>query len=586
MPNDGGTKRVRGAEAGGGETSGPLSEPNDGDGRGTKRARGAEAGGGETSGPLSEFTKWQQEKTEYSHKRQEFFQRLQEQEQMLLNEVQEFQLNHQPTIDTGVQDRRILALESLARAKMSLARAMMFQARTKKFQAKIMIARTKLKTIQFMERVHTKEGSKILPQALVQCVGEPKFWQVALDGVLTLSSSSPNNHKNVPTAGGSQNSITRRLVEDGFACVSRCDKSDESELVAKLHAGAKQLHAMGLPPTFTTCYDAAWQLMQLHHDRTMKPNVPATHRRVGDVLCWCIPRGGAGFAPHSDRDPADVEASFETGGLGKMHTTWLALSECGASDGCLAVIPARFDPGYKPGAVAEATTSKSDGDGAAALWACLDTKESVQNIRALPLRQGEAVVFSHRLIHWAMRSDLQGESGPRVSLSWTSANPSFEAPYLVDGCEEESTGMPSPTLRIALACAQSLVYWQRFGVPLGLTAGSWYHALFQAYKNSESCFAPDYQKIVRKAFAEAVKVEGDGNDSDAKKAMLDVALQGDMVAMDDSSDDDSDDDIMDDIGDIMNYDIGDIMNYDFLYYDLLFSDDDDEEEDDGDDDVQ
>ena len=53
----------------------------------------------------------------------------------------------------------------------------------------------------------------------------------------------------------------------------------------------------------------------------------------------------------------------------------------------------------------------------------------------------------------------------------------------------------------------------------------------------------------------------DRNDSDAKKAMLDVALQGDMVAMDDSSDDDSDDDIMDDI---------------FLYYDLLFSDDDDD----------
>lgn len=247
--------------------------PNDGECRGTKRARGAEAGGGETSGPLSDFISWQQQKTECSHMRQKIVQRVQEQAQTCLNEIRK-KSGQQPTTDAGLQEDMRQALE-------------------------IKMTQTELEAVKILEKIHTEMGSKILPQALVQCVGEPKFWQVALDGVLTLSSSSPNNHKNVPTAGGSQNSITRRLVEDGFACVSRCDKSGESELVAKLHAGAKQLHAMGLPPTFTTCYDAAWQLMQLHHDRTMKPNVPATHRRVGDVLCWCIPRGGAGFAPHS-----------------------------------------------------------------------------------------------------------------------------------------------------------------------------------------------------------------------------------------------------------------------------------------------
>lgn len=53
--------------------------PNESECRGTKRARGAEAGGGETSGPLSEFTKWQQQKTENSHMRQKLVQRLQEQ---------------------------------------------------------------------------------------------------------------------------------------------------------------------------------------------------------------------------------------------------------------------------------------------------------------------------------------------------------------------------------------------------------------------------------------------------------------------------------------------------------------------------
>ena len=61
----------------------------------------------------------------------------------------------------------------------------------------------------------------------------------------------------------------------------------------------------------------------------------------------------------------------------------------------------------------------------------LHSKEQYQHIRAVPLRQGEAVVFSHRVIHWGSK----GRAGPpvvapRLAISFAFADDDFEPPYI------------------------------------------------------------------------------------------------------------------------------------------------------------
>jgi hypothetical protein len=43
----------------------------------------------------------------------------------------------------------------------------------------------------------------------------------------------------------------------------------------------------------------------------------------------------------------------------------------------------------------------------------LHSKEQYQHIRAVPLRGGEAVVFSHRIIHWGSRGRAGGAAHVR-----------------------------------------------------------------------------------------------------------------------------------------------------------------------------
>jgi hypothetical protein len=109
------------------------------------------------------------------------------------------------------------------------------------------------------------------------------------------------------------------------------------------------------------------------------------------------------------------------------------------------------------------------------LRAALKDKESYQHIRALPLDAGGVVIFTHRILHWGSKGRPSYKGEPRISLSVAFSDPTFEAPYLLqeEGCSSVSEGggiLPVPpvkmyptfSLRLALACAQMIVYYQRF----------------------------------------------------------------------------------------------------------------------------
>lgn len=57
----------------------------------------------------------------------------------------------------------------------------------------------------------------------------------------------------------------------------------------------------------------------------------------------------------------------------------------------------------------------------------LPDKEAFQQVRALPAAAGEAVLFSHRIIHWGSAGSRDAPH-PRVSISFGFADDAFEVP--------------------------------------------------------------------------------------------------------------------------------------------------------------
>eukprot|EP01043_Picozoa_sp_COSAG02_P038106 COSAG02_NODE_2914_length_7755_cov_1036.500000_3_plen_148_part_00 len=132
---------------------------------------------------------------------------------------------------------------------------------------------------------------------------------------------------------------------------------------------------------------------------------------------------------------------------------------------------------------------------------CFPTKESYQHIRAVALEPGGASIHTHRAIHWGSTgrhgsdvsiyfcpalqrqenihatdatvypviSDLVGklcgyQVSPRISMSFSFADPKFEPPYI------SATGVlpfPSLELRVALMSAQLINYSSLGGTDYG-----------------------------------------------------------------------------------------------------------------------
>lgn len=159
-----------------------------------------------------------------------------------------------------------------------------------------------------------------------------------------------------------------------------------------------------------------------------------------------------GFSPHRDRQPQDVKGSFRADGSPKYATCWISLDEAHPSNSCLYVIPRGSDPGYVDGDVDECDP----------LARALPTKHAYQQIRAIPLKQGEAVMFTHRILHWGSGVDQDYTGSPRLSLSFAASDDSFEEPYF----DRKYLPLPPPWLRLALCCAQMIVYYQRFDTTL------------------------------------------------------------------------------------------------------------------------
>merc|ERR1712224_1148902 len=86
---------------------------------------------------------------------------------------------------------------------------------------------------------------------------------------------------------------------------------------------------------------------------------------------------------------------FRPDGTPQYATCWVALVDVPQTSSCLMCIPRRFDNFYLvPGQDSP-----------------LENNEALCNVRPLPLSQGGAAIFSHRLYHWSRSGDLVDAHG-------------------------------------------------------------------------------------------------------------------------------------------------------------------------------
>eukprot|EP00892_Ulva_mutabilis_P009175 jgi/Ulvmu1/662/UM010_0033.1 len=346
-----------------------------------------------------------------------------------------------------------------------------------------------------------------------------EFWQ-AMCPHLNISEDAGERAKLLSCDDEELHQVSQRIDQDGFATL-RGHQQQWPVQLQHVGQGIEQLREAGWPPSFIMMFDEAWLLMHAVSHVMAKATGNAANM---DMLAWRVDAaaGEAGFSPHRDRQPDDAPASFRADGTPRYATCWLALADATPDTGCLYAIPRSCDPGYKAGdSEAEAVPDP--------LRQALPDKEAFQHVRALPAAAGEAVLFSHRVIHWGSAGS-RAAPHPRVSISFGFSDDTFEAPYI----PRQHLPLPPLRLRLALVAAQMLVYHQRFQpAPAQLqlykaavdAAGADLGAAFRRKAITEFVAAVR-EAHERPAAAAGAAVSDDAVVDEAMEAMLDAELEG------------------------------------------------------------
>jgi hypothetical protein len=232
------------------------------------------------------------------------------------------------------------------------------------------------------------------------------------------------------------------------------------------------------------------------------------------------------------------------------------------------VIPKQFDPGYlegddPPESSSGETKTMDDGNSnecsndsgsnfSDPLSRALPTKQSYQNIRALPRKAGESIIFTHRILHWGSSGNPHASNlHPRVAISFVYSDIDYEAPYLTNFSMEDGK-LPPFSLRLLLVCSQLLIYYQRFDS----LSTQHLRSCYEYCKKHAAELNETYRKKVFVEFVKAMKERRDGiedcdnalgqdeenpnndscDDSDDEDAMLEAMLENSEEFEDDYDD--------------------------------------------------
>eukprot|EP01052_Picozoa_sp_SAG31_P025861 SAG31_NODE_2297_length_5987_cov_10.665251_2_plen_430_part_00 len=192
---------------------------------------------------------------------------------------------------------------------------------------------------------------------------------------------------------------------------------------------------------------------------------------------------------------------------------WVALTAATPDSSCLHFLPASRDPGYYGG-------DMDTDDAPDPMARFFKDKESYQHVRAAPLEPGACSVHTHRTIHWGNaprqpQSDGEPPHPPRLSLSFSFADPDFEPCYLLPEARCSSgSNFPSAPARLALMSAQLLNYsslattdptgWRAVAGPLAdttrRTLAQTISLLHKAFQQESAVFHPSYRAEIGAKF--------------------------------------------------------------------------------------
>lgn len=229
---------------------------------------------------------------------------------------------------------------------------------------------------------------------------DPGFWR-ELNPELTVSDEPPIARARILDdrwAGDAE--AQTHLRTEGFLVAPPIFDSDDC---ARLRAAVTRIVDAGLPPGCALVYDEIYRVIT-SLGRVLEPILgPTPALMPEDSWVFFVPPGDAAltywtaYAPH--RDWAGGDPALQNGGLPTMLATWVALSDAGADNSCMYVVPSHCDRGYLT------------------RGASVDPDDfRLQDVRACPVVAGQMLLFSTHLVHWGSRSSRTAPH-PRVSLS-------------------------------------------------------------------------------------------------------------------------------------------------------------------------
>ena len=176
---------------------------------------------------------------------------------------------------------------------------------------------------------------------------DPGFWR-ELNPELTVSDEPPIAHARILDHrwAGDAHAHTH-LRTEGFLVAPPIFDSDDC---ARLRTAVTRIVDAGLPPGCALVYDEIYRVIT-SLGRVLEPILgPQPALMPEDSWVFFVPPGDAAltywtaYAPH--RDWAGGDPALNEGGLPTMLAAWVALSDAGADNSCMYVVPSHCDRGY------------------------------------------------------------------------------------------------------------------------------------------------------------------------------------------------------------------------------------------------
>eukprot|EP00928_Gymnodinium_smaydae_P038305 TRINITY_DN26450_c0_g1_i1.p1 TRINITY_DN26450_c0_g1~~TRINITY_DN26450_c0_g1_i1.p1 ORF type:complete len:1190 (-),score=160.04 TRINITY_DN26450_c0_g1_i1:349-3891(-) len=286
-----------------------------------------------------------------------------------------------------------------------------------------------------------------------EMLSDAEYWRRIVPELHVCSEASAGKCAKTFSLGEQRLATLRASMGRDGVCNLSSDHLPWAVELRSLAEAVEKLHAAGWPPSFLWVYDEPWILMS--QIATLLKDVMGADLCL-DVSVQRFLPGAPGFAPRRDRPlsgykSGDRSVGVRSDGTTAFTTCWIPLVDVPSTSSCLMCVPRTHDSGYME------TENLHWGP------------EMLHNIRPLSMNAGNALMLSHRLLHW-------GKTGDSVNPDGSAASPCAFLTFAVADDAFEKVRMPRQLLplpplqtRVALTAGQTLLQgsFESYGADIG-----------------------------------------------------------------------------------------------------------------------